>query len=87
MREPLLLDGVFQRLRDVFLADDLVEGLRTVFAGEDFVAHGWTENLVCVRAKQNLFRNFNGKRDCALAARVRKRLVLSETNRAPAIKP
>ena len=40
VREPLLLDGVFERLRNMRLADDLVEILRAIFAGENLVAHG-----------------------------------------------
>ena len=39
VRNALLLDGIGERLRDVFLADDLGETLGPVFPGYDFVRH------------------------------------------------
>ena len=42
LRQPVLLDRVLERARDVLLADDLVERLRAIFAGENRVAHAET---------------------------------------------
>jgi hypothetical protein len=36
----LLLDGVRQRLRDVFLTDDVSEALRAILSGDDLIGHG-----------------------------------------------
>ena len=40
VREPVVLNRIFQSARDVFLPHDGVEILRTIFAGENLVAHG-----------------------------------------------
>ena len=44
VREPILLDRVLQRPRDVLLADEIVERLRAVFSRKNLVAHA--PNLV-----------------------------------------
>src|SRR5208282_216345 len=37
--DPLLLDGVGQRLRDVFLPHDILETLRAILASDDLITH------------------------------------------------
>ena len=44
MREPVLLDRILERARDVRLSDEIVERLRSIFAGKNLIAHG--PNLV-----------------------------------------
>ncbi len=39
VRDALLLDGVGERLGDVFLADDVGETLRAVLSGYDLICH------------------------------------------------
>ena len=39
MGQPVLLNGVFQRLRDVPLANEIIESLGAIFAGENLIAH------------------------------------------------
>jgi len=39
MGNALLLNGMGQRLRDMFLADDVAEALRTVLACYDLITH------------------------------------------------
>ena len=50
VRQPVLLDGILERARDVRLPDEVVESLRPVFAGEDLIAHPKT--LACLASRE-----------------------------------
>jgi hypothetical protein len=39
MVQPVMLDRIFQRLRDQFLAGDLVKGLRPPFSRDYLIGH------------------------------------------------
>ena len=58
VREPILLDRVLERARDVLLADQIVERLRPIFARENLVAHALNLVRRTVTRKQKF-----GKRD------------------------
>ena len=49
--QPILLDRVLERTRDVFLADEIVERLRPVFSRENLVTHA--PNLCGGRRSEN----------------------------------
>ena len=51
MRQPILLDRILERARDVRLPDQIVERLRTIFSGKNLIAH--VPNLVRPIALEN----------------------------------
>ncbi len=44
MRQPVLGDGIFQRLRNMCLPNQIIESLWPIFAGKNLVAHGLNLN-------------------------------------------
>ena len=56
MREPVLLDRVFQRLRDMILSDQIVKSLRPIFPGKNLVAHASNLNALNLSRKQKINR-------------------------------
>ena len=56
--QPILLDGVLERTRDVFLADEIVKCLRPVLPRENLVAHA--PNLVRRGLGENRFSKSAG---------------------------
>ena len=56
--EPILLDRVLERARDVLLADEVVERLRPIFSRENLIAHA--PNLVRRGLGENRFSKSAG---------------------------
>jgi hypothetical protein len=56
--QPILLDRVLERTRDVFLADKIVERLRPVFSRKNLVTHA--PNLVRRGLGENRFSKSAG---------------------------
>ena len=57
VREPVLLDRVLERARDVRLPDQIVKGLGAIFSGEDLVTHAISLDVLSETRKQKSKQN------------------------------
>ncbi len=64
MRQPVLLDRILERARDVRLPDEVIERLRAIFSREDLVTHAL--NLSGCRERENRKRATVSARRCGV---------------------